>query len=555
MAWSGSAMEEGSTAAANSGGTSHRRCAGGAAILVPMRRTPVLACLLALLATTACGSTVQQAGPGSAGLPGSGLAGDGLSAPGADDPPAAAADGEVAGGPEAPGAAPGTGPAAAGPAPVGAPAQGSVAGAPGGGATAPVAAGSIPETGRGWDAKNVYIGVATQKDVQQAFETVGVSGLNAGDQEGQALAMAAELNRRGGLFGRKVQIVFRDHATIATASDPNTTAQATCTFFTQDRPVVAFLNPVTLMDGSALRSCFAKARVPLFSASVAALDNRALQTYAPYMIASVAPAWDPHIAVLVTRLKAQGYFGGWDAAAGAAVPGTAKIGILIKNDDISGRIVALIRKAVEGAGATDVQVYAFKDGSEMSSAVLQFRGRGVTHVVSTDGGALLGFMLSAEDQGYRPRYALSSFLTPAALLEGTAPQRQLVGAVGAGWSPSIDVSDARDPGDTGPGETECKKALAQGGQTFEGKRLAEAVAFAFCDGLRLIAASAKAGGGLSGPQIAQGMQTAGPRLASAFGFGNGFGPGRYFLPGAVRDLAYDAGCRCFAYTSRTSHRM
>lgn len=191
----------------------------------------------------------------------------------------------------------------------------------------------------------------------------------------------------------------------------------------------------------------------------------------------------------------------------------------------------------------------------MSSAVLQFRGRGVTHVLSTDGGALLGFMLSADDQGYRPRYGLSSFLTPAALLEGTAPARQLVGSVGAGWSPSVDVTDARDPGDTGPGETFCKKVLAEGGQTFKGQRLAEAVAFAFCDGLRLIADSARAGGGLTGRQVAAGMQVAGPRLQSAFGFGNGFGKGRSFLPGAVRDLAYDTGCSCFAYTSKTSHRF
>ena len=319
--------------------------------------------------------------------------------------------------------------------------------------------------------------------------------------------------------------------------------------------IIAFLNPVTLMDGAALRSCFAKARVPLLSASVASLDQKASQSYAPYLITSVAPTWDPHAAVLVSRLKAQGYFSGWNASAGEAVPGTAKVGILIKTDEISSRVLDLLRKRVEAAGAPGVESYSFKDGSEMSSAVLQFRGRGVTHVISTDGGALLGFMLSAEDQGYRPRYGLSSFLTPAALLEGTAPERQLVGSIGAGWSPSVDVTDARDPGDTGPGETECKAILKKGGQTFEGKRLAEAVGYAFCDGLRLIAASAVAGGGLSGPQVAAGMQSAGPRLQSAFGFGNGLGPGRFFLPGAVRDLAYDTRCRCFAYKGATSYPL
>ena len=514
------------------------------------------ACLLALLATTAvtaCGSTVQSAGPGTSTLT-AGTLGDGLGAPAADGlggapvtgvDPGAPLDTGSAVTPGAPGSGGGT---AAAPGTAGAPAGGTAA--PAGGSSAA----GIPESGPGWDKSTVYIGVATQKDVQQAFETVGVSGLNAGDQEGTAKAVADELNRRGGLFSRKVQIVFRDHATIATAQDPSSTAQATCTYFTQDRPVVAFLNPVTLMDGAALRSCFAKARVPLFSASVASLDQKASQTYAPYLVTSVAPTWDPFAAVLVSRLEAQGYFAGWNPSTSEPAPGAAKVGILIKTDEISSRIVDLLRKRIEAAGAPGVEVYSFKDGAETSSAVLQFRGRGVTHVLSTDG-ALLGFMLAAEDQGYRPRYALSSFLTPAALLEGTAPQRQLVGAIGAGWSPSIDVTDARDPGDTGPGETECKAILKKGGQTFEGKRLAEAVGYAFCDGIRLIVSSAVAGGGLTGPQIAAGMQSAGPRLQSAFGFGNGLGQNRFFLPGAVRDLAYDAGCRCFAYKGKATYPL
>ena len=527
-------------------------------MLIGMSRRPASALLavLAMAAVTACGSTVQTTGTGTSALTaGNPLGGDGLGAPldpGLGAGPAAGVEPGVSapgGAPAAPGTS-GSGGTAAAPGPAG--------GATTGGVAAPAAgsagAARIPESGPGWDKSTVYIGVATQKDVQQAFETVGVNGLNAGDQEGTAKAVADELNRRGGLFGRKVQIVFRDHATIATAQDPSSTAQATCTYFTQDRPVIAFLNPVTLMDGAALRSCFAKARVPLFSASVASLDQKASQAYAPYLITSVAPTWDPHAAVLVSRLKSQGYFSGWNASTGEAIPGTAKVGILIKTDEISSRIVDLLRRRIEAAGAPGVEVYSFKDGAETSSAVLQFRGRGVTHVISTDG-ALLGFMLAAEDQGYRPRYGLSSFLTPAALLEGTAPHRQLIGAIGAGWSPSVDVTDARDPGDTGPGETECKAILKKGGQTFEGKRLAEAVGYAFCDGLRLIVSSAVAGGGLTGPQIAAGMQAAGPRLQSAFGFGNGLGQSRFFLPGAVRDLVYDTACRCFAYKGRTSHPL
>lgn len=51
------------------------------------------------------------------------------------------------------------------------------------------------------------------------------------------------------------------------------------------------------------------------------------------------------------------------------------------------------------------------------------------------------------------------------------------------------------------------------------------------------------------------MQPAAPKLSSAFGFGNGFGPGRFLLPGAVRDLAHKSDCRCFGYISFTNRRM
>lgn len=530
-----------------------------------MSRRPLPALLLLMALTTACGSTVQATGPGSV-LAGGGTA-VGLSSPNGDGLGAIAPDGQLLSGTGA-GSGAGTGAALPGPAgtAVGAGATGTgaapVAGsAPG---TAPAsasgtggaAAGAIPVTGRGWDAKNVYIGVGTQKDVQQAFTTVGVNNLDAGDQEGQAKAVVDELNRRGGLFGRQVKIVFRDHATIATAQDPNGTAQATCTYFTQDRPVIAYLNPVTLMDGPVLRGCFAKAKVPLISASVASLDAQAMRAYAPYLVTSLVPTWDALTPVLVSRLKAQGYFGGWDTATSRTRSGAAKVGILIKSDDIAPRILARLTKAVEAAGAPGVESYTFRaDASDVSSAVLQFRGRGVTHVISTDGGALLAFMLSAEDQGYRPRYAASSFLTPAIFYEGTAPPAQLVGMTGVGWSASTDVSDARDPGDAGTGETECKQMLAKGGQTFRGKRLAEAVAFAFCDGLRLIVSSATAAGGLTGADVARGMQVAAPRLPISFSFGNGFGPDRSFIPGAVRDVAYDTDCRCFSYLTTTNQRL
>ncbi|MGZ6793991.1 MAG: hypothetical protein ACXVFV_13645, partial [Mycobacteriales bacterium] len=229
----------------------------------------------ALLVLAGCGSTVQVRSTAT------GVLGDGLSQaqPGAAAPGSA---GAVAG---TTGTAASTGAVASAPTAAGATAAGAAGAQGGGGATAgpgvptqglgaQAATGGIPPTGRGWDRTHVYIGVTTQKDAQAAFANAGASGIDPGDQEGDANAVVAELNRRGGLFGRRIQVVFKDESTVSTAQDPNTAGSAACTYFTQDHPVVALLNPVTLMDVPSFRACMAKAHVPLLSASVAAVDDQ-----------------------------------------------------------------------------------------------------------------------------------------------------------------------------------------------------------------------------------------------------------------------------------------
>lgn len=521
-----------------------------------MRDLRPLAAAIVVLTLAACGSTVQQVdslgtGPGG----GAGVTGaDGLTVPGSEattgtdslalaDPGSGTAAGSIAGGgpaggSAAPGAAPGT---TAGAAPgQAAPGQAGAAG------TA-----QLPPKGRGWDEEFVYVGVNTQKDVQRAAETVGAGGIDGGDQEAQAQVLADELNRRGGLFGRKIKVVFRDHATIATAQDPNSAANATCTYFTQDRPVVALVNPVTLLDVPSFRSCMAKGKVPVLSASVQAVDAKVGRDLAPYFYQSVAPAWDALAPVLAQQLEAQGYFSGWDPRTGSPAPGAAKLGIVVPDDEVGRRVEAIVTRAMKAVGSGDLVPYRYPPNdaaNSMNSAVLQFAGNGVTHVVTVNSD-LVAFMLAADNQNYRPRYAVTSYSAPVAFLENVAPDRQVVGAVGVGWTPSLDVNDANDPGPTGPAETECLDVLAKGGQTYKGKRLAEAVGLAFCDGLRLVVTGSTTGGGLSGEQIFRGILTTGNRFQTGLSFANGIRPDRLSIPGAVRQLTYVADCRCFRYAS------
>jgi hypothetical protein len=462
-----------------------------------------------------------------------------------------------------------TGPATGAVAPVGGTSAGAAPGAGGaartGGATgaSPAAGGAapgaataaIPVKGRGWDKDFVYIGLTTQKDVQAVADGAGAKGLDGGDQEAQALAVAAELNRRGGVLGRKIKLVFRDLGTVSMAQDPNTAGAETCTYFTQDNPVVALISPLTLLDVPSFRACMAKAKVPLFSASVAAVDKQVSLALAPYFYQSVAPAWDALAPVLAQRLDAMGWFGGWNAQTGAANPaGKAKVGVLVPSDDVGKRIGATIAKALAASGHPDTVQFQYATATDLSPAVLQFAGNGVTHVIVANPD-LLPFQLSANSQGYRPRYGISTYNAPQAFLESNSPEGQNNGAMGVGWSPSLDVADPRDPGPTGAGERECLQMLAKGGQTFAGKRLAEAVAFAVCDGMRLVVDGATASGSFLGQQLFDGIQRTASTFSPAISFASALGPGRLWVPGAGRDLVWDTPCRCVRYPSTTSYGL
>lgn len=406
---------------------------------------------------------------------------------------------------------------------------------------------AIPPTGRGWDRTRVWIGITTEKDVNTAASSLGIQSLDAGDQEGQARAAIAAINKAGGLFGRTVVPAFRDHSTSSLSADADTEGAATCTHFTQDRPVIAVLNPVSLLDRPSFRSCFAKHRLPLLSISVQAIDDRVLRDLGGYVYASVVPTYDRLAPVLAARLQAQRYFTGWNTTTGEpSSSAPVKVGLVVYDDEVGARVEQIMTKALAAVGHRPDATFRYLRSNDLSSAVLRFRQAGVTHVLGTDAKTLY-FLIQADSQGYLPRYGVSSYLAPQAFLESTAPDRQLRGAIGVGFAPSLDVSEAQDPGDTNPGERTCRAVMAAGGQSFSGKRFAEAVGFAFCDGIGLMARAAVAGGGFDGGQLSRGVAAVGPGFPTAFTFASALTGTVRAMPGAARDLRYDTACLCFRY--------
>ena len=416
-------------------------------------------------------------------------------------------------------------------------------------------ASGVPAKGRGWDQHTIWIGVLTQKDFEKTFASVGYSGIDPGDTAAQAQAVVDQVNRAGGVLGRKVVIKTYDVPTLSSAQNPDQAGQEVCTYFTQDQPVVAVFNVIHTVDKTTFRSCLAQRHVPLFNAALSVVSRADAAKLAPYFYSLGTPTWDVLAPVLVQRLRAQGYFSGWDARLGQPSPATPPVvGVLVADSPLGHADEAIITANLKAAGYTKVVTFAYPPpGSDIDGAVLNFAQNGVTHVISDDI-ELVTFQIHAQGQNYRPRYGIHTYNAPSANLEALGPKSQQVGEVGVGWGPTFDVSAGNDPGAFDSGVTACKTAMDKEHVT-SSDRLAEADALLVCDAIRFGVAGMLTGHGLTAAQMFAGAVREGRSFAPAFTFSAGFTSNRLFLPASVRDLAWNVGCSCFRYVGSTRTRM
>jgi len=405
--------------------------------------------------------------------------------------------------------------------------------------------GGIPATGPGWNAKDVFIGLTTANDAETGLRALGIS-LDPGDEDGDAQAIVDYLNAHGGLFDRQVVLRAHDNSTAALEANAAGAAEANCTYFTQDDPVILVINTISTIDIDTFRSCLATAHTPLLSLSTAPFDDQTEAQYAPYYYNGVSVSWTALASVFLQRLQARNFFTGWSSTTGAASPTSKpKVGVLYGTDAAGTRDGRALLAGLKADGyATDY----FQDNGEtdLSSAVLRFEQDGVTHVLGVDN-SLYFFVLAAYSQAYLPRYGVNTYNGIQALIEGS-PKAQLNGAEGVGWYPSLDVDSDAPGAPVGAGQPTCLSALAAGGQTFAGHRFAEAVGLAICDGVRLAVDGAAAGHGLSPQAVRQGIIALGTTFPEAGGMSSGLSSSNFGLPGSGRDVVYNASCPCFQYS-------
>lgn len=502
----------------------------------------------------ACGSTVQPGAAGLAGSAGAGLgpgaagAADGLGAPAGTQPGQTAGVGQQPAGGPAGQAGVGRGSAVTGGAGRGSGPAGQT------GTAGPVAAvsGSGPVSGRGFTAKEILIGVATQGDSSSYSKSLGTP-VEFGDAKAQMNAVAEDINKQGGILGRKIRLVFHDDNAATSSADPNTGAQAACETWTQDNKVFAVLNNVALINNEVLFSCLAKYGTPLLFSEATPHAAALYRKYAPYLYAPATITVDRMIPVLLDRLKVNRYFDGWDTTLGGpSKTAKTKVGIFYyesKSDFV--QLGKVLQRELTKRGYPPVVATASgrqdSTSSDMARIALRFKQEGVTHVIAY---GILNFGTAAQNQNYYPRYGLSTYDVPS-LVQVVQPSTQLRGAMGIGWAPQIDVDAAQDPGDVSAAQTQCRKLMQDAGQDMS-NRLTFYAASIFCDIFRLLQQSTSRGGQLTEQAVQQGVASLGGSFQSAITFGSRFGPGLYDGTSAVRDLAYDQGCSCFKYPSKTN---
>lgn len=486
--------------------------------------------VVAVLLLSGCGTTVvtgSGAATGAAGAPG--ISGDGLTGepPGLDGPGAVALPGTTTttGTTAAPGDSvddPRTEPAAAAP------------GAPGvSGAAAPVQRVTTP----------LEVGI-TYIDNSQSTAALGARDTRTVNARNVSEAYVRAINAAGGLQGRRLEPVWFQFN--GQSADYSTQASAACARFTEDAKVSLVLDNAFGATGG-FRACLQKAGV--MSITTQSEGDRVSSREAALHVGPASMTVDRQYAAVLQQLAGAGYLGK-DQQLGVILEDCPDIrrawdrslAPLVKALDLKAPVVQQLDCAV-GFGS------AGNAGSAVSSAILAFRQAGVDRVMLVshfEDVLLLLFGPSAESQGYRPGYLLSSG-AQAHALRTQVPEGQWPQFHGVGNRPHGDTDDAKPSGV----DNRCLQLMKAAGLVPAGHDDKGTVLF-LCPPYLMLDELLKRSGGVSDARTL---------MAVANGLGSSFSsPGtvehrtllsaeRHDGADAVRVFAYVEACECLRYTA------
>jgi hypothetical protein len=381
--------------------------------------------------------------------------------------------------------------------------------------------------------------------------TLGGGDLGASDQAAQARAVAAYINATGGIGGRRLTLrLYRDDYSDGSPLDVR--AGRICAFFSEgDRPVAVLGAGRRTTGCLAARGILQLEEEPgIVGGATTAFYNRFDDTY----FSSTGLAIDRFPGPYTRGLADQGFFANG-----------ARVGLLFAEGwDDDNRSVRAMRSALAAVRASPVaearmpMMNSTNDlpamFARMENAALRFRVARVNRIVSVDNlGIYLGaFMITAEAQGYRPRYGVST-LNQLNLLRATRaiPVGQFRGAVGVGWSPITDVPASRE-GPLPAIRSQCATIFRNAGVTLGARTSSgQHMAHADCGNLlllRRVLAANPAGGGPNDLRI--GLERVGTSLPMPTSFSTRLDHTRHDGAAGYRLVRFDQGCACFEYHGR-----
>ena len=508
-----------------------------------MRRLTSCAILALALTTAACGSTVAPV-PGAAGV--QGTSGDGLALPegelpdGISDPtsplaPGAEVPGSVGGGPGS-----GAGPRAG----VAAPGTPTAGGAP---ATGGPAASSV--NGRGVTDTTITIGAAIPTGTEAVGEAFGISGAGSIPEKKIWDAVVTDVNRTGGVLGRKLVLYNHPVDFAAYIANPSQTYGEICADFKDDHKVFAAL--IYIVDPD-LRSCLAKMGSPfIVYGSFATIPEAAFREHGGnYLYAPSGISHERLADLFIESLLANDFLATWNTTTGGPGVEPVKLGVIHADTPDQNNLYGAYRRELEKRGLkfADTVTYSGSASDALAAtkaAVLRFKANGITHVF----GASAFFLRDAESQSYRPRYAYLPAL--GSIGAANSPPEQLRGAQTVGWAPLQDVNAPEDPGKN-PGAARCDNAMKAAGLSAGANRTDQKLMYAVCDAVYSFRVALAAGKEASVAGLRRGYESLGTSFPTALTFNSVMGPTRHYGVSSVRDMAYDYACKCLKYTSRSN---
>ena len=419
-------------------------------------------------------------------------------------------------------------------------------------AGAPVTAGSPTRSasgrpvalGRGVSASSIAIGffVYDARVTNTAISALGIRGATFGDTRAAAAAVVKHLNDRGGIAGRRIEPVYVEYYP---DREFRPQYQRACAVFTEDHEVFAVVSQIDTPGVELLSDCLKRRETVLLHDLRLALDRTDLDPWRPYVYSPGtfgAHRWGG----VIDEFVAAHYF-----------DDGAKLGIAYMDTASARRVLRSVLKprlAHHGVRpVAEVAVDPFYSFSELGAlaiasrnAVLRMRQAGATHVLffNSWGAIPLFFTSAAEDQGYRPRYALTTSDLPH-LTAQNAPGDQLRRAVAVGWWPGADVPVSRFPRDN-PALNRCMEIHRKAGIAIETSPMAIVVLMT-CDGAFMLEHVLTKVRSFTAPGLRDAVDRLGSAFRSPATFSTRFVPGRSDGVAAVRRLTFDLECRCFSY--------